>query len=96
MPANRIANATHEVKKFNSPQDSVAGYFTNINTNRAYIQLRKIRSDNLNASRKLTGLDLAAGLTHYSERGHEYVSEIRAMIKFNQLDEFYPLQEGPH
>ncbi|CAN0331256.1 unnamed protein product, partial [Chrysoparadoxa australica] len=36
----------------------------------------------------LSGLELAEGLLGYSERGEEYIEEIRAMIHYNNL-EFY-------
>ena len=34
------------------------------------------------------GYDLAAGLVKYSERGQEYVKEIRAMIRYNKLAKY--------
>ena len=37
-----------------------------------------------------TGINLAAGLEGYSERGHEYIKEIRSMIRFNKLDQLDP------
>ena len=33
----------------------------------------------------VTGLALAGGLQHYSEQGEKYVSEVRAMIRHNNL-----------
>ena len=36
-----------------------------------------------------SGYDLASGLTKYSERGHEYVKEIKSMISYNKLVKKY-------
>lgn len=37
--------------------------------------------------RPLSGSELAAGLLKYSERGDDYVQEIRAVIRINNLAE---------
>ena len=84
VPKQRNGGAIHEVKTFDSPSKSVAAYIHNLNTGRAYQPLRDIRAKNKDAD----GVDLAAGLESYSERGDEYVKEIRSMIKFNKLGVF--------
>ena len=38
--------------------------------------------------RTISGADLAAGLTLYSERGEDYVDELRLIIRVNDLDRF--------
>lgn len=81
VPKQRNDGATHEVRVFDSPAKSVAGYIHNLNTSNAYKGLRDIRAKNKDAD----GVDLAAGLKSYSERGDEYVKEIRGMINFNKL-----------
>ncbi|MDF5377718.1 glucosaminidase domain-containing protein, partial [Vibrio parahaemolyticus] len=42
VPAQRGANKVHEVEKFDSIQQSVHGYFMNVNRNPAYADLREI------------------------------------------------------
>ncbi len=88
VPKYRSANSTHEVQVFQSPADSVKAYIRNINTHRAYDDLRQLRVQAEKEGLVAGGTLLAEGLLHYSERGHEYVNEIQAMIRINQLDSF--------
>ncbi|MDQ7004506.1 MAG: glucosaminidase domain-containing protein [Ghiorsea sp.] len=83
VPARRNAGSTHEVASFSSPQLSVRSYLRNLNTGRVYKDLRNIRAQARAEGKTASAHDLAAGLIKYSERGHEYVKEIRAMIKYN-------------
>lgn len=88
VPARRGARETHEVRKFKSPQRAVGAYFNNINSSRAYAQLRQLRAQARADNRPLLGTDLAAGLSKYSSRGQAYIKEIRAMIRYNQLERY--------
>lgn len=88
VPARRNSGTNHEVRKFKSPQGSVTSYIHNINTGRAYAGLRKIRAQTRAKNQAVMGYDLAAGLTKYSERGQEYVKEIRSMISYNKLAKY--------
>jgi len=85
VPEKRDANKTHEVAAFDSPQESVKMYIRNLNSNSAYKPLRDIRAQLREADEPVTGHELAAGLNRYSERGSEYVSELREMIDYNEL-----------
>lgn len=85
VPKKRDANKTHEVAAFDSPQESVRMYIRNLNSNSAYKGLRDIRADLRRSNQSVTGHALAAGLKRYSERGMEYVSELRQMIAGNKL-----------
>lgn len=88
VPKYRSANSKHEVRIFESPADSVKAYIRNINTHRAYNDLRQLRVQAEKEGLVAGGTLLAEGLLHYSERGHEYVNEIQAMIRINRLDSF--------
>lgn len=88
VPKARDDGAVHEVAAFKSTQKSVDAYIHNINTGSAYTQLRKLREKRRSESKPIDGYTLAAGLERYSERGHEYIKEIRAMIGFNKLARF--------
>ncbi len=88
VPARRDKNKTHEVAAFESPKESVGRYINNLNSNRAYQSLRDIRSRLIANNEPVTGYALAAGLNRYSERGADYVSELRAMIDYNKLSQF--------
>ncbi|MFQ3324746.1 MAG: Bax protein [Pseudomonadales bacterium] len=89
VPKQRNKGSKHEVRKFDSPQQSVGGYVFNLNTGRAYSSLRKKRSIARANGAFPNGYDLASGLTKYSERGDEYVKEIRSMISYNKLVQKY-------
>lgn len=84
VPSSRQDDAIHEVRVFSSPAESVRAYIFNINTHAAYAHLRSIRAAAENEGRVATGNELAAGLTHYSERGEHYIAELRQMIRFNR------------
>lgn len=88
VPASRNAGASHEVAKFSSPAQSVASYIRNLNSHPSYEPLRHLRTEQLQQQNFSTGNNLAAGLLKYSERGEEYVKEIRAMIRHNNLARF--------
>ncbi|WP_221069695.1 glucosaminidase domain-containing protein [Vibrio alfacsensis] len=87
IPAKRGAGQKHEVKKFESVQESVHGYFMNVNRNRAYADLRDIRANLAKNNKDLLSVSTATELTHgllaYSERGIAYVNDLRAMIRHN-------------
>ncbi|MGC8121122.1 glucosaminidase domain-containing protein [Marinobacter sp. VGCF2001] len=88
VPLSRIKGANHEVATFESPYYSVRSYIQNLNRHPTYQTVRDIRLADRKAEKALSGWDLAEGLLGYSERGEEYIEEIRAMIRYNNLD-FY-------
>lgn len=88
IPENRDNNKNHEVALFDNPTDSVRSYITNINTHRAYRELRAIRERLRSENKAVTGIALAAGLSRYSQRGLKYVHEVRDMIRVNNLEAF--------
>lgn len=95
--AQRASLGDYRVAAFETPLLSVIAYMRNLNTHTAYAHLRQLRARARAAGKPLSGYELAAGLDNYSERGQEYVDEIRAMIDVNRLrlaDETY-LAPGP-
>jgi Bax protein len=88
VPRDRPSGATYEVRKFPTVYDSVRSYLRNINTHRAYHDLRLMRARMRTENLPLLGVELAKGLTAYSTRREEYVREIAAMIRHNDLSEF--------
>ena len=88
VPARRDKNKTHEVAAFKSPEESVERYIHNLNSHKAYRTLRKIRKQLSLDNKLITGIELAEGLLHYSERGKAYISELQSMIKFNKLTRY--------
>ncbi len=85
VPLGRPEGASYEVAAFSSSYQSVRGYIQNLNRHPSYQQLRDLRHQARNRNHHPTGIELAAGLEGYSERGDEYIREIRAMIRYNNL-----------
>ncbi|WP_207062793.1 glucosaminidase domain-containing protein [Motiliproteus sp. SC1-56] len=85
-PLRRSAEDSHEVAAFDSVAEGVHSYFTNLNGNASYAELRAIRRCLNREGQPLEGRALAAGLDHYSARGSHYVKELQAMMRINELE----------
>jgi Bax protein len=88
VPNSRGEGKSHEVADFASPFRSITGYIQNLNRHPSYQLVRDLRRTARENGRFASGTALAAGLISYSERGEEYISEIRSMISFNKLSEY--------
>ena len=86
VPKRRAASATHEVRKFDSIEDSLNSYYRNINTNNAYRSLRELRAKIRHSQESFTGQALVAGLGKYCGRGDIYITEVRALIRSKGLE----------
>jgi len=87
VPNSRDPGKAHEVAAFDSPEESVERYIHNLNSHDAYAPLRSIR-ENLRANEeRVTGKALSAGLGTYSERGDEYIKELRSIMRINELSD---------
>ncbi|MCK0107097.1 glucosaminidase domain-containing protein [Marinobacter sp. S0848L] len=91
VPLSRVPGASHEVAKFSSPYGSIRAYITNLNRHPTYQRVRDVRQQARQNGDPLSGIAMAGGLLGYSERGEDYVKEIRAMIRYNNLG-FYDKQ----
>ncbi|GLR64452.1 glucosaminidase domain-containing protein [Marinospirillum insulare] len=96
VPSGREAGKNHEVRKFATILESVQAYMRNINTHRAYRQLRELRQQLVNAGKEVKGVDLAPGLLSYSERGQAYVDELINMMNSNAPFVDQAMQEVGH
>ena len=85
VPNQRNSGANHEVAKFANVSDAVYSYTRNINTHRAYKDLRVTRAGLREDNETISGHILAEGLLRYSERGKDYVHELQAVIRINKL-----------
>jgi Bax protein len=89
VPLQRNEGSSHEVATFSSSQESVHRYFMNLNRNRAYADLRAIRAKLVAKGNDLlttqTATELTNGLLKYSERGSDYVTDLQAMIRHNEV-----------
>ena len=88
VPSSRNPGASHEVAQFDSAADSVKAYLRNINSSRAYRKLRDKREKLRNRDAHITGNELVVGLHQYSERGEEYIKDIKSMIRVNKLSQY--------
>lgn len=60
-------------------------YLRNLNTHRAYRELRDRRARMRAEGVPLDALALADTLTRYSERGQAYVDSLKSVIRYNRL-----------
>ena len=88
VPGQRTEGRSHEVAAFKHPYASIQSYLTNLNRHSAYKPLRELRARKRQRNEFADGNYLAAGLERYSERGNEYIRELRAMINFNELQAY--------
>lgn len=85
--AHRKELGNYGVARFASPLASVEAYMLNINSNKAYRKLRVLRSKLRAQDKRVTGIALAGTLDNYSERGQEYIDGLKAMIRYNKLEQ---------
>jgi Bax protein len=88
VPLRRNAGSSHEVAKFASVANSVNAYMRNINTHRAYTDLRANRAQLRQSKQDVTGHLLAENLLFYSELREVYVHEVQAVIRINKLAQY--------
>ncbi len=88
IPTEREPAKKHEVARFDSVDAGVGYYVLTLNSHPAYQELRDRRLKARQQAKPLSGMELASGLERYSERGQDYIEEIRAMIRVNKLQRF--------
>ncbi len=86
VPNNRGEGKFHEIKRFNSPNESVASYFKNLNSHPAYHKLRLLRAQLKASNGVVYGSELASELTFYSEERDKYVQNVQNLIRQNKLE----------
>ena len=82
----RESRGDYKIAAFDAPLQSVQAHARNLNTHRAYAEFRRMRAEMRAENRRLSGNELAATLTSYSERGAEYVKSLRSIMSYNTLD----------
>jgi Bax protein len=75
----------YRIAAFDSTAQAAYAYALNLNTGRAYHDLRLKRADLRRQSLPISGTVLADSLRNYSERGQAYVDELKAFIRQNRL-----------
>ena len=89
VPEDRSEDETHEVRAFKSIADSIRSYVHNLNVHPAYEDFREARASNrAGPDTRASGLRLVDTLDVYSEKGQEYVDNLRNLIKTNGFQDF--------
>jgi Bax protein len=84
VPKRRNDDAEHEVAKFHNLSRAMYTYMRNLNRHDAYRDMRNIRKQLRSNMEPISAIALSEGLTKYSERGDDYVVELKQMIRVNR------------
>ena len=87
VPSQRGHGQHHEVKRFQSPAESIASYMQNLNSHPSYVVLRDNRFTQRKSGEAVNGCFLAEGLIDYSERKSAYVESLKQLIRVNNLED---------
>jgi Bax protein len=82
VPSRRDEGKTHKVKVYDSVLDSVRAYHLTLNRLDPYEEFRRLRRNTNDP------LIIAEGLRLYSERGEDYVEDIKNVIRSNDLQRY--------
>jgi len=85
VPEERPEGATYSLAVFPNLSVAVERYFLNLNTHRAYRKFRQLRAGMRRRQIEPDPCALATTLKNYSERGEDYVLDLMAIIRQNNL-----------
>jgi len=88
VPLQRPAGTNYEVQYFASVADNVDAYMLNINSHASYKPLRDLRARLRAQHQPLTGKALSGGLGNYSGIGDDYITQLRQLMRHNDLKRF--------
>lgn len=88
VPLQREAGKNHKIRIFSTPLKAVESFIHNLNTHRAYAQIRTIRHRQRMAGTPLDGYTMAMGLDKYSQLGQKYITIVQQVIKDNTLSQY--------
>lgn len=88
VPLKRETGKTHKIRVFSTPLGAVDSFIRNLNTHRAYAQIRSIRGQQRQTSSGLDGYSMAVGLDKYSQLGKEYSTMVQKVMNSNTLTQF--------
>lgn len=78
----------NKVVKFESLQQSVKAYITNLNRHTAYGSFRKVRAELRKKNQPLCGIKLASCLEKYSIRKGAYIRDVQGLIQRRNLRKY--------
>jgi len=88
VPHERGEGKAFKVRAFDHLIDGVKAYAHNLNSHFAYKDFRAARAGMRAATGEIDGYGLAGALERYSERGGDYISTIRVIMRANTLKVF--------
>jgi Bax protein len=88
IPTERPTGASYEVQYFATVADNVDAYMLNLNSHASYQPLRDLRARLRAQHKPLKGKVLSKGLINYSGIGHDYIAQLRLLIRHNHLGRF--------
>jgi Bax protein len=77
-----------KVAAFDDIYHSTASYIHNLNATHAYASFRDSRAKRRKENEKITGNQMVEALVDYSERGQEYVDDLKSIIRHHKLDSY--------
>jgi len=87
-PSDRDADQNHRVRTFTSLEESIRSYAMNLNTNSAYLEMRKARAGLRRTGRMASARDLIPHLNRYSEDPTYYAATLNTLVNDNRLTDF--------
>lgn len=87
-PYIKSKGGSAKVAKFDTIYEATKSYVGNLNSHRAYAELRKLRAQQRKRGEQPDGAEMAAGLLSYSEIGDKYVKSLRYLIRRYKLEDF--------
>jgi Bax protein len=75
-------------RAFDTPNQSISAYMTNLNTHDAYDDFRQSRAQFRKTGKPVVGLPLVPKLINYTDTGKAYPQKLASMIKGRALDQY--------
>ena len=75
-------------RAFDTPNQSIAAYMTNLNTHDAYDDFRATRAAIRKSGKQITGLPLVPKLINYTDTGKEYPKKLKSIIQSRNLSQY--------
>lgn len=85
LPRKREKDKKHLIRTYPNLRAAVQAYMSTLNTGHAYTGFRRERQAMRDRGQDLDALSLAGQLEKYSQRGADYVAEVRRIISGNSL-----------
>jgi len=86
-PKGREANKGFAFRSYSDLYASIRSYMHNLNSHRAYREMRAVRAKLRSAQQPADGRILIQSLLRYSERGVDYIKTIDTIIRINKLQQ---------